>query len=342
MTSTLATFKPLVSPLALAQRWPITSVEREIVRAHQNTVKGILSGKDPRRLAIVGPCSIHDTDAALEYAQRFKALSEELNDALFMVMRVYPEKPRSLLGWKGLINDPHLNGTFDIAAGIERTRALMVELVKADVPIATEIVTPLLAPYFEELLTWVAIGARTSESPLHREMASGLAMPVGFKNATDGSVKHAIYAIQAARSGHHSVTLLPDGQCGIVETPGNPYGHLVLRGSDAGINYDRASVEQAAQALQTAGIPTRLIVDCSHGNSQKKAKNQVLPLTSLVEQIRSGNQAIAGFMLESFLVEGNQSLTDKAPLVYGQSITDECLSWEHTSELLRETAHALP
>ena len=302
----------------------------------------ILRGEDERLLVVVGPCSIHDPESAIEYARRLREFSQHAADALYLVMRVYFEKPRTRMGWKGLIYDPDLDGRGDIGKGLRRARRILLDCARMGVPAASEILDLVTPQYYAELLTWGAIGARTVESPLHRQMASALSAPVGFKNATDGSVQTAVDAILVAAQPHTFPSISFDGRAMIVASTGNPHGHLILRGAEQGPNYDADSVRRAAEALTQAGLAPRLIVDCSHGNSAKDYRRQALVAASLADQIADGSAAICGVMLESHLVEGKQALGDEPKnLRYGQSVTDACIGWEETTTVLDRLAAAV-
>jgi len=301
-----------------------------------------LRGEDDRLLVIVGPCSIHEPESAIEYARRLRDFAPGAADALKLVMRVYFEKPRTRLGWKGLIYDPDLDGRGDIGEGLRRARRILLECARLGIPAASEILDLVTPQYYAELLTWGAIGARTVESPLHRQMASALSAPVGFKNATDGSVQTAVDAILVAAQPHTFPSISFDGRAMIVSSTGNTDGHLILRGSEAGPNYDAASVHGAADALTRAGLAPRLIVDCSHGNSGKDYRKQPEVAACLAQQIADGSSAICGVMLESHLVEGKQSIADdKQKLRYGQSVTDACIGWDQTVAVLDDLAAAV-
>ncbi len=304
------------------------------------TVKNILSHQDSRLLVVVGPCSVHDPKGALEYARKLVALRDELNDRLFIVMRVYFEKPRTTVGWKGMINDPHLDGSYDIEHGLQKARGLLLEIAQLGLPSATEFLDSIVPQYIADLVTWAAIGARTTESQTHREMASGLSMPVGFKNGTDGSLQIALDAMQAARAPHSFLGVDQDGFISIVRTKGNRYGHVVLRGGRARTNYDTASIAEAVAALQKANQDPSIMVDCSHANSNKQHAQQEEVARTVIAQRAGGNKALTGLMIESYLHEGTQSVpANRADLKYGVSITDACVNWETTERMLRE-AHA--
>jgi 3-deoxy-7-phosphoheptulonate synthase len=303
-------------------------------------VAGILSGRDPRLLVVVGPCSIHDIAAAKDYAQRLKALADELADQLFIVMRVYFEKPRTTVGWKGLINDPHMDDSFDIEEGLHIARRLLVDLNDMGLPCGTEALDPITPQYLGDLIAWSAIGARTTESQTHREMASGLSSPVGFKNGTDGDLDVALNGMLSAAQPHAFLGINGDGQVALTQTRGNAFGHLILRGG-AVPNYDSVAVAQAEAALRVAKLPVNIVVDCSHANSRKNHALQTLVLKDVVGQILDGNRSIKGVMLESNLFEGNQKLARPQDLRYGVSITDACLGWDSTAASLREAAERL-
>ncbi len=328
-------FEPLVDPVAIKREMPITPESEATVIAGRRRIIEILSHRDPRLLMIVGPCSIHDEKAALEYAERLAGLQREVEDTMLLVMRVYFEKPRTTIGWKGLINDPYLNGSCDMNEGLRRARRLLLKITGMGLPTATEMLDPITPQYLAGLVCWSAIGARTTESQTHREMASGLSMPVGFKNCTDGGLMTAIHAMIAARTPQSFIGVNPEGRSCIVSTSGNPWTHLVLRGGSRP-NYDSVSIEEACRELSKAGLEETLVVDCSHGNSRKKHEGQAVVLKNVIGQRLEGNRALIGTMLESNLKEGNQPLSNNpAELEYGVSITDECISWETTEELLR-------
>ena len=304
-------------------------------------MQNILDRKDGRLLVIVGPCSIHDPVAAVDYARHLLPLRNELKDRMEIIMRVYFEKPRTILGWKGLINDPHLNNSCDIETGLKVGRRLLLDIVGLGMPVATEFLDPVVPQYLADLVSWAAVGARTTESQTHREMASGLSMPVGFKNGTDGSLETAVNAMKAARSSHSFLGIDPDGRTCIIQTTGNKWGHLVLRGGKHAPNYDERSIAEAVQQLHAAGLPGELIVDCSHANSGKKHTRQQTVWDHVIEQQRAGSRAVIGMMVESNLEEGSQPLTeDLKQLRYGVSVTDACLGWPDTAKLLRN-GHAM-
>jgi len=326
----------------LKDEFPMTEQSNQTVVEGRETVKRILRGDDPRLLVIVGPCSIHDVDGALEYAQKLNRLREELAGQLYFVMRVYFEKPRTTIGWKGLINDPRMDGSCEIEEGLRIARQLLLEINEMGLPCATEILDPIVPQYIADLITWAAIGARTTESQTHREMASGLSMPVGFKNGTDGSLQIAFDAMSAARTPHSFVGIDQEGYTSIVRTTGNPAGHVVLRGGRNRSNYDPQSIADACVQLIAQRLPEVLMVDCSHANSGKQSARQEEVWRSIIAQRISGTRAIIGAMLESNLFEGNQPLVkDQSTLKYGISITDACVDWECTERLLRYAHKAL-
>lgn len=326
----------LMTPEQLKAEFPL-SVEQEAQIAHaRQTISDIIAGRDPRLLVVCGPCSIHDPEAAIEYARRFKALAAEVSDSLYLVMRVYFEKPRTTVGWKGLINDPHMDGSFDVEGGLKIARRLLVELVNMGLPLATEALDPNSPQYLGDLFSWSAIGARTTESQTHREMASGLSMPVGFKNGTDGSLATAINAMRAAAMPHRFVGINQAGQVCLLQTQGNPNGHVILRGGKAP-NYGPEDVAKCEKEMAQAGLKPSLMVDCSHGNSNKDFRRQPAVAESVVAQIKDGNRPIIGLMIESNIHEGNQSSEQpREAMKYGVSVTDACISWETTEALLRE------
>jgi 3-deoxy-7-phosphoheptulonate synthase len=333
---------PLIAPRYLKLEEEISDESVRTVVDSREAVKRILSGEDPRLIVVVGPCSIHDHTAAIEYAHRLKELADEVRDQLFVVMRVYFEKPRTVVGWKGLINDPHLNDTFDIATGLRTARRILLEVTHMGLPTATEVLEPITPQYIADLISISAIGARTTESPTHRQMASGLSMPVGYKNGTDGSLQVAIDAMQAARHPHSFLGIDPDGKTCIVNTKGNPWGFLILRGGRSGPNYDHASLVEAADRLSAGKLSPRLMVDCSHANSNKDFTKQNEVWTSCLEQRIAGNVNVIGLMLESNLHPGSQPLpANPALLRYGVSITDGCIGWDETVQLLRSARERL-
>ncbi len=327
----------LPSPHLLKQQMPLCTALAHQVEQHREAVRAILEGRDPRLLVIVGPCSLHDPRSALEYADRLAALAAEVDDQLLLVMRAYVEKPRTTVGWKGLAYDPHLDGSDDMHAGLALSRGLMLGMLERGLPIATELLQPMAAGYFDDLLSWAAIGARTTESQIHREMVSGLGLPVGFKNGTDGGVAIACDAIRSASHPHRHFGIDAQGYPAIVETLGNPDTHLVLRGGHKGPNHAAADVEQARQGLAKAGLAARIMVDCSHANSGKDPARQPAVLEDVLGQRAAGDRTLVGVMLESHLFDGCQPL-GKGALKYGVSITDGCLGWASTEALLRKAA----
>jgi 3-deoxy-7-phosphoheptulonate synthase len=328
----------LVTPQQLATEMPASEKSIAYVQSARSIISDIIHGKDHRLLVVCGPCSIHDVEAAKEYALRLKELHELCKDTLYIVMRVYFEKPRTTTGWKGLINDPHIDDSFDIETGLRKARDLLNYLAELEIPVATEALDPISPQYLAEFFSWAAIGARTSESQTHREMASGLSMPVGFKNGTDGSLNIAINALQSAASGHSFMGINRDGQVSVIKTEGNPDGHIILRGGKQP-NYDSVCVADCEESLQGHGVNASLVVDCSHANSAKDYRRQPLVAQNVVNQILEGNQSIIGIMLESHLNAGNQSSNGKkvSELDYGVSITDGCISWDETHKLIHET-----
>ena len=326
---------PLISPNDLDVQVPITEEIAEHVVRGRAQIEAILNGTDQRLLVIAGPCSIHDETAALEYAGRLAALAEKISDKVFIVMRVYFEKPRTTVGWKGFIYDPGLDDSFDINAGITRARSLLLKLNEIGIYAATEFLDPVVPQYLAEFITWACIGARTVESQTHRQMASGLSMPVGFKNSTEGAIQPAVDAMVSARSPHAFLGIDHEGRTCIVHTKGNPLGHLVLRGGNSGANFGADGISAAHQRMEAAGVPTGVLVDCSHGNSNKDFAKQALAFQDAIGQRLAGEADIIGCMLESHLNPGNQKVTgDLSALKYGVSITDACIGWEETVELL--------
>ncbi len=333
---------PLPSPREFLHRYPATPAIDTFVAASRDAVRRILAGEDPRLLMIVGPCSIHEERAALEYAQRLARLARQVEDRLLVIMRVYFEKPRTTVGWKGLIYDPHLDGSFEMEEGLTRSRRLLRQIADLGLPAATEFLDPFAPQYLADLVSWVAIGARTTESQTHRQLASGLSMPVGFKNSTTGDSQIAVDAMISARSAHAFLGIDGAGRACVVHTSGNPDGHLILRGGQRGPNFGAAAIADALARVQAAGLPPRLLVDCSHANSDKDHTRQAIAFRDVLAQRLGGNGGIAGVMLESHLFPGSQKLgADPAALQYGVSITDACVGWEETEALLSEAAAAL-
>ena len=333
---------PLISPAVLAYYLPVTDQASELVATTRDQAEAILRGDNDRLLAVVGPCSIHDPEAALEYGARLKAEATRLQEDILIIMRVYFEKPRTTVGWKGLINDPHLDDSFDINHGLRIARKLLLDLATLGLPAGTEFLDTISPQYIADLIAWGAIGARTTESQIHRELASGLSMPVGFKNGTGGSIQIAIDAIQSASHPHHFLSVTKQGVSAIISTAGNETCHLILRGGKTGPNYDMASLEGVEAMLRKQELPPYLMVDCSHGNSSKDFRNQPRVARDLCQQLAAGSRAITAVMLESNLVEGNQPpCSELSRLVRGQSVTDACINWDTTVAVLDDLAHAV-
>jgi 3-deoxy-7-phosphoheptulonate synthase len=332
----VAKISRLVSPADLKRELPLETSAADTVVAARAAVTEIIQGDDPRLLVIVGPCSVHDEAAAIEYAERLAELAHSVRDELYIVMRVYFEKPRTTVGWRGMIVDPQLDGSYDLGAGLHAARRILLSITALGLPCGTEMLDPIVPQYIADVVSWTAVGARTTESQTHREMASGLSMPVGFKNTTDGNLQVAIEATISARGPHSFLGVDQDGRIATVTTSGNAAVHVILRGGRGGSNYDAASVASAAATLQEAGLSPMSMVDCSHANSGKKHQNQLRAWDSVLEQRRAGGSPICGAMLESNLIEGRQEPTAGLEnLVYGKSITDECMSWETTELMLR-------
>lgn len=332
--------KPLIAPAVLEDDLPLDDARAALVARSRREVEAIVTGADSRLLVVVGPCSIHDPAAAVEYAQRLREVAPIYAQDLLLLMRVYFEKPRTVLGWKGLINDPFLDGSFQINAGLRIARKLMIDVTGLGVPVATEFLDTTLGQYYADLVSWGAIGARTVESQVHRELASGLSMPVGFKNRTDGDIQVAVDAIRSARHPHWFPSLTREGAPAVMGTAGNEHGHLVLRGGSQGPNYSAAHVQGAAALLKKNQLPPHLMVDCSHANSGKDPEKQAAVVADVAEQIAGGETVIAAVMIESNLLGGAQDYQAK-PLVYGRSITDGCLAWEKTPPLFAQLAAAV-
>jgi 3-deoxy-7-phosphoheptulonate synthase len=327
----------LPTPAEVKAELPLDPATEQSILAHRQCLHDILDGRDPRLLVVVGPCSIHDLVAAREYAERLKGLAEEISDTIVVLMRVYFEKPRTTVGWKGLVNDPDMDDSFHVERGIRQARALLLELARMGLPTATEALDPIMPQYLGDLISWTAIGARTTESQTHREMASGLSTPVGFKNGTDGSLDVAINALKSASHSHHFLGINQQGRTAVFQTRGNAYGHVVLRGGGGSPNYDSVSIALCERELAAAGLPERIVVDCSHANSNKDHNLQPLVASDCVDQIVNGNKSIIGLMLESNLAAGNQKIgSDPASLTYGVSVTDACIDWDTTVAALRE------
>jgi 3-deoxy-7-phosphoheptulonate synthase len=337
----IAGLRPLIPPAILFEELPITERASTVVSGAREEATRIVKGEDDRLLVVVGPCSIHDPDAALDYARRLLPWREKLAADLCILMRVYFEKPRTTVGWKGLINDPNLDGSFQINKGLRLARGLLLQLAEMGLPAGSEFLDTISPQFIADLIAWGAIGARTTESQIHRELASGLSVPVGFKNGTDGNIQICIDAIRAAAGSHHFLSVTKQGLSAIVETRGNDACHVILRGSSAGPNHDAPSVDALVEKLRASGLPERVMVDCSHGNSRKDYKRQLEVAAEVADHVSSGSTAVCGVMLESHLVEGRQDLVPGKPLTYGQSITDACISWEATVPVLEQLATAV-
>ncbi|MDO9949024.1 3-deoxy-7-phosphoheptulonate synthase [Glaesserella parasuis] len=333
--------KVLLTPKGLKQEFPLPEHLRKQIEESRKVISDIIHKRDKRQLIVIGPCSIHDPVSALEYAQKLKVLADKVSDKLYIVMRVYFEKPRTTVGWKGLINDPHLNGTFDVEKGLRIARKLLLDLAELGLPLATEALDPISPQYLADLFSWSAIGARTTESQTHREMASGLSMAVGFKNGTDGNLGVAINAMQASAMGHSFIGINQQGQVTVLQTKGNPDGHVILRGGKSP-NFEAQYVQECEQALRKAGLPEAIMIDCSHGNSNKDYRRQPLVAENVLQQLVAGNQSIIGLMIESHLFAGNQSSEQPfEQMQYGVSITDACIDWQTTETLLTDFAETL-
>lgn len=328
-------FIQLPSPKALKSKSPASELILGRISNWREELRQILNGQDQRLLIIVGPCSIHDVKAGREYAERLAYLQKEVQDKILLVMRVYFEKPRTTIGWKGFINDPELDGSHDIRSGLQKAREFLLQVAELGVPSATEFLDPIVPQYIADLISWVAIGARTTESQTHREMASGLSMPVGFKNATDGGIQVAIDAMTSAQHPHHFLGIDSEGMTSIVKTKGNLDTHIILRGGGQGPNYSASDIKECLHRLKASPTQRLLLVDCSHGNSNKDYRRQPLAFTEVLQQWLTGTRGILGLMLESHLQEGKQDL-NQIPLIYGKSITDGCLDWHTTATLIRE------
>jgi 3-deoxy-7-phosphoheptulonate synthase len=334
--------RPLIPPAILMEELPVGERASTLVWKSRAEIGQVLAGEDDRLLVVVGPCSVHDPIAALDYAQRLAPVAEAFRDDLLLVMRVYFEKPRTTVGWKGLINDPTLDGKFNINEGLRQARRFLLDVLEIGLPTGTEFLDPITPQFMADLISWGAIGARTSESQVHRELASGLSMPVGFKNGTGGGVQVAIDGIRSAQNPHHFLSVTKQGGAAIVSTKGNPECHVILRGGDSGPNYRADDVARVVADLESAGLPGRVMIDCSHANSGKDHLRQPIVVRDIAAQIADGHAAIFGVMIESFLVDGNQNHEKaRGALVYGQSITDKCMSWERTEPLFTELAEAV-
>ena len=330
----VASQEVLITPEQLKRRLPISESIREAINAHRQTARQIVAGADKRLLVVVGPCSIHDPSSALDYAGKLQRLAGAMSDRLFLVMRAYFEKPRSTVGWKGLINDPYLDDSFKVAEGLEIARRLLLDISALGLPLATEALDPITPQYLQELFSWTAIGARTTESQTHREMASGLSCPVGFKNGTDGSLTVALNALQSATKPHRFLGISPNGQVSVIHTRGNDHAHIVLRGGTSGPNYDAATVTECISALEEIQQHPAIMVDCSHANSDKDYRKQKLVLESVARQVAAGNEAIIGVMIESNLYACNQRIQAADAMQYGVSVTDACVDWQETEDML--------
>ncbi len=338
----IASFDPMPSPEELHARLPLTEKAAASVMRGREALRDILERRDPRLFVVVGPCSIHDPVAGLDYARRLKALQEEVADTLLLVMRVYFEKPRTTTGWKGYINDPDMDDSFRVDQGMEKARQFLLDVCELGLPTGTEALDPISPQYLGDLIAWTAIGARTTESQTHREMSSGLSTPVGFKNGTDGDISIAINAILSASRPHSFLGINDQGRVAIVRTRGNRFGHVVLRGGDGRPNYDTVSVAMAEQALTKAGLQANIVVDCSHANSYKKPALQPLVMTDVMNQVRNGSKSLVGVMIESNIVAGNQPIPDDLSLItYGCSVTDACIDWETTEKMIRDAVALL-
>ncbi|MFN8516643.1 MAG: 3-deoxy-7-phosphoheptulonate synthase [Thermomicrobiales bacterium] len=333
--------RPLIPPAILVEQLPLPDASAVLVTESREEVVRVLTGDDDRLVVIVGPCSIHDPAAALDYARRLKALADELADDLCIVMRVYFEKPRTTIGWKGFINDPFHDGSFAVNKGLQLGRQLLLDIVALGLPIGCEFLDPISPQFFADVVSWSAIGARTAESQVHRELASGLSMPVGFKNGTGGGVQLAVDAVRAALYPHSFLSVTEQGVAGIVTTRGNADCHVILRGGRTGANYDTASVRKTLALLADSGLDARVMIDTSHGNSEKDYRRQPIVAEAVGEQIAAGERGIIGVMIESFLAEGRQDIVEGRELVYGQSVTDPCMSWEMTIPVLQNLAAAV-
>lgn len=332
----------LLTPRALRDKIPVSETAAQTVFSGRQVIENILDRKDQRIFVVAGPCSIHDLKSAMEYAERFKQLAEEVSDTIYLVMRVYFEKPRTTVGWKGFINDPDLNDSFNITKGLNLGRQLLLDLAEMGIPTATEALDPVTPQFIGDLISWTAIGARTAESQTHREMSSGLSTPVGFKNGTDGNLATCVNAMQSASAPHSFLGIDSDGRTAVTHSTGNPYSHVVLRGGRNGPNYDSVNIALTEQALDKAGLAKSIVVDCSHANSNKNPVLQPLVMENCIHQITEGNASIVGLMIESHLHEGNQKISaDINALQYGVSVTDGCVSWETTEDMLRKAHRAL-
>jgi 3-deoxy-7-phosphoheptulonate synthase len=331
----IETSQILITPNELKAKLPLTEIAEKTVWRSRQQIENILDGLDYRKFIVVGPCSIHDVNAAVEYAERLKTLAERVKNQFLLIMRVYFEKPRTTVGWKGLINDPDMDDSFNIEKGLLTARSLLLKIAEMGLPAATEALDPIVPQYIGELISWAAIGARTTESQTHREMASGLSTPVGFKNGTDGSIQVALNALESASASHNFLGIDQSGQVSIFKTKGNAYGHVILRGGGGKPNFDANNVKLVENQLKKANLPARIVIDCSHGNSNKDYKLQSVAMENTLQQIVDGNTSIVGMMLESHLSEGNQPIPSNLDeLKYGVSVTDKCINWEETESLI--------
>jgi len=337
----IQSIRPLIPPAILLEDLPLPEEASILVTNSRNTIKNIINKKDDRLLVVVGPCSIHDPVAAIDYARRLKKLADKVSDELFIVMRVYFEKPRTTVGWKGLINDPHLDNSYAVNEGLHMGRKILLDITKIGLPVGCEFLDPITPQFFADVVSWAAIGARTTESQVHRNLTSGLSMPVGFKNGTSGSVQMAIDAIVAASFQHSFLSVTEQGIAAIVTTKGNDDCHIILRGSNKGPNYDSDHVEKALAALKKSKLPSRLMIDTSHGNSSKDYRNQPIAASDIAGQIEKGNNGIIGILMESFIADGKQDFGPKETLDYGKSITDGCMGWEMTIPVIEKLAKAV-
>jgi len=330
----------LSTPEEVRQEIALNEIAAKTILNSRKTIENILDEKDERIFVVIGPCSIHDPKAAIEYAEKLKKLSDKVSDNLFIIMRVYFEKPRTTVGWKGLINDPMLDGSFKINDGIRIGRKLLLDIINLEIPTGTEYLDLISPQYIADLISWGAIGARTTESQCHRELASGLSCPIGFKNGTDGNLQITFDAIKSASGAHHFLSVTKEGNSAIFSTSGNPYCHVILRGGTNKINYDSKSIDDVSARLDKANLPQQIIVDCSHANSMKDHKKQMTVINDLAEQLSKGEKRIKGLMIESNIVEGNQNINDPN-LVYGKSVTDACIGWEDTEKALYKLSEAI-
>jgi len=334
--------QPLIPPIELKQRFPLSDESAELVYESRETVKKIISREDPRILGIIGPCSIHDTQGALEYAHKLNELREQVKDRIYIIMRVYFEKPRTTLGWRGLIVDPLLDGSYDIAFGLETARKTLLEITSLGLPAGSEMLDPYVPQYIDDLVSWAAIGARTTESQTHRNLASGLSMPVGFKNGTSGNLELAVNAMESATHPASFIGIDAEGNTSVLNTTGNDVCHLILRGGRGGPNYHEEDVENAEEMMRKAKLSPSVVVDCSHENSGKKSPRQQRVLRSIIDQVSHGQPVLSGFMLESNLFEGSQKIPEDLSLLkYGVSVTDECIGWEETKRIVLQAYHNL-